>query len=476
MDGGETSDALRRIPAVDEILRREAFAPLLKRIPRPLVLKALGGVLEKMRTALRAGAVLATADSGKFAVSAADVEAVARELGQASLAPIVNATGVVLHTNLGRAPLAAQAAAWGAEVSRGYANLEFDVAQRRRGSRQAHVAEILCELTGAEAALVVNNNAAAVLLVLTAIGAGREVVVSRGELVEIGGAFRIPDVMRASNAKLVEVGTTNKTHARDYEAAVTGDTAALLKVHRSNFAVVGFTAEVSVAALALIAAARGVPLVVDLGSGALVDLAAIGLRGEMTLREAVGAGADVITASGDKLLGGPQAGILVGRRALIERAARHPLARALRCDKFTLAALEATLRIYRDGDPWREIPALAALALKTEEVAVRARRLADAILAERIDGLGVAVRDEVSRVGGGSFPLARLATRVVELTQKGRSAAAIDATLRCASPPVLARVSRGRVLLDPRTIFEGEFDFVVSAVRALRREETREIA
>jgi L-seryl-tRNA(Ser) seleniumtransferase len=476
MDLGETSDALRRIPAVDELLRREAFATLLVRIPRPLVLKALGGVLDKMRAAVRAGGAFATSDSGKFAVNAADVEAAARALGAASLAPIVNATGVVLHTNLGRAPLAARAVEHGAAVSRGYANLEFDVAGRRRGSRQTHVAELLCELTGAEAAMVVNNNAAAVLLALSALGALRDVVVSRGELVEIGGAFRIPDVMRASGARLVEVGTTNKTHARDYDAAVTGETAALLKVHRSNFAVVGFTAEVSVAALAARAKAHRVPLIVDLGSGALVDLAAIGLRGEMTLREAVSAGADVVTASGDKLLGGPQAGIIVGRRAQVDRIARHPLARALRCDKFTLGALEATLRIYRDGDPWREIPALAALALTPDEIGVRAHRLADAISAEAVPELRVRVQGGVSRVGGGAFPLARLATHVVALAGAGRSAEAIDRALRSATPPVLARVSRGNVLLDPRTISESEFDFVTGALRALKGEETREIA
>ena len=457
-------DALRRLPAVHVLADAAAGRG---GAPRWAVVEAARRAVAVRREALLSGGPDEAAGGGpdpaaELARLADEVAAAARALAAPSLRRVINATGVVLHTNLGRAPLAAEARAAVARAAGGYSNLEYDLAAGARGSRHDHLVAVLRDLTGAEDAVVVNNNAAATMLGLAALAAGRGVVVSRGELVEIGGSFRIPDILRASGCRLVEVGTTNKTRRADYEAAIDDDTALLLKVHRSNFAIVGFTAEVEAAELAELARARGLASMVDLGSGAMIDAAAwraMGLPAEPGVRAAVAAGLDLVCFSGDKLLGGPQAGILVGRAAAVARARRHPLMRALRPDKLTIAALAATLGLYRDGR-WAEVPALAMLGADDAALRARADRLAAAIGARRT-GLEVTVVRCASAVGGGAMPLAEPPSWAVALA--GRPADAIDRALRAAPVPVVARVDDGRVLLDVRTIDDDEVDLAAAA-------------
>jgi L-seryl-tRNA(Ser) seleniumtransferase len=400
-----------------------------------------------------------------LAIDPREVAAAAAELVRPALRRVINATGVVLHTNLGRAPLADAARAAIDEVAAGYSNLEYDLARGERGSRHDHLRGLLRELTGAEDAVVVNNNAAATVLGLAALAAGKEIIVSRGELIEIGGSFRLPEILALSRGVLVEVGTTNKTHARDYEAAIGPATGLLLKVHRSNFAIVGFTSEVAAEQVVAIGRARGVATMIDLGSGALVDRATQrrwGLPDEPTVAETVAAGADLVTFSGDKLLGGPQAGIAVGTAAAIERARKHPLMRALRPDKLTLAGLAATLAAYRDG-ALDAIPTTRMLGESSASLRARAVAVADAI--GEVSGLAIAVEPCTGAVGGGAMPAAQLASWAVTLT--GGSADAVDRALRRAPVPVIARIEAGRVWLDVRTIAAGEVVEVAAAVRTL---------
>jgi L-seryl-tRNA(Ser) seleniumtransferase len=430
---------LRDLPSVDELLKDETLAAA----PRERAVEAARAALESAREEIRAGA-----DPGDVASRARDElrRALAPRLGR-----VLNATGVIVHTNLGRAPLPESALARVAEVGRGYSNLEYDLAAGVRGSRQDHVAEALRRLTGAEAAAVVNNNAGAVLLVLAALAEGREVVVSRGELVEIGDGFRIPDVLARSGARLVEVGTTNRTRAADYERAIGPDTALLLRVHPSNYRIVGFTERPTLTQLARVAQRAALPLVDDLGSGALVPL-----HDEPTARDAVAAGADLVCFSGDKLLGGPQAGIVVGRADLVEHLRGHPLHRALRADKLTLAALEGTLAVYLDPDrARREIPVLRMLDEPAETVRARAERLAAAC--------GGDVEATVARVGGGALPLTELTSFACAVEEE------LAAALRAHDPPVIAIVRDGRTLLDCRTLRDDELDEVAAAVAAARR-------
>lgn len=434
-------DARRAIPAVGGIVERPAIRALAADWPPTLVTDAVRTLI----TAARGGAALPGDD-------AAWVDAITRQLEDRttrSLRPAINATGVVLHTNLGRAPLAPAALRAMVEVARGGSTLEYDVATGARGSRASHGATLLRELTGAEDALVVNNCAAGLVLALQALAAGRETIVSRGELVEIGGSFRVPEIMAASGTTLVEVGTTNRTHPDDYRRACSPRTGAIVKVHRSNFAIEGFVAEASIADLAPIAAAAGVPLVHDFGSGLMLDLSPWGLSGEPTAADAVRAGASLVIMSGDKLLGGPQAGLLLGTRAVIATLARHPLMRALRVDKLTLAALEATLALYRDpARARREIPALAMLT--TEAAALRARAEAVATaLGDPRPAADVRVEPSESTVGGGAFPTARLASWAVTL---GGDAVGLETRLRAGAVPVVTRVADGRVRLDLRSV------------------------
>lgn len=427
-------------------------------------------VVEAARRAIATtrAAILAGGDSVE--IDPAAVAAVATELARPVLRRVINATGVVLHTNLGRAPLAAPARAAVDEIAHGYSNLEYDLVSGERGSRHDHLRALLQELTGAEDALVVNNNAAATVLGLAALATDKEIIVSRGELVEIGGSFRLPEILKLSRGILVEVGTTNKTHARDYETAITPATGLLLKVHRSNFAIVGFTSEVAPEALVAIGRAKNLATMIDLGSGALVDRETQrrwGLPDEPTVAETVASGADLVTFSGDKLLGGPQAGIAVGTRAAITTARSHPLMRALRPDKLTLAALAATLAIYRDArrDPslLDSIPTTRMLGASTEALRAHANQLAAAI--GSIGGLTIEVEPCTSAVGGGAMPTAQLASWAVTL--RGQGPNELDRGLRRGG--VVARIENDRVWLDVRTIAADEFDAVVTAVRALAR-------
>ncbi|MCW2977331.1 MAG: L-seryl-tRNA(Sec) selenium transferase [Actinomycetia bacterium] len=421
---------LRDLPSVDELARG---------LDDPLAIEAARTVLDRAREEIRSGA-----DPGDLPGRLA---AELRAVRAPSLRRVLNATGVIVHTNLGRAPLAEEAIAQVVETARGYSNLELDLTEGTRGSRQDHVAALLRRLTGADAALVVNNNAAAVLLALAALGEGREVVVSRGELIEIGDGFRIPDVLMRSGARLVEVGTTNRTRAKDYEKAVGPDTALLLRVHQSNFRVVGFTELPRLEELAAVARRHGLPLVDDQGSGALLDL-----PGEPTAKESLAAGTDLVCFSGDKLLGGPQAGIVVGRADLVERLRRHPLQRAVRADKLTLAALEGTLRLYLDTP--ERIPVLRMLAQDTATVRARAERLASLV--------GGSVEETVGRVGGGALPLAELPSFACAVEES------LAAPLRHGEPPVVGVVRDGKLLLDCLTLADTEIDEVAAAVSAAR--------
>ena len=387
----------------------------------------------------------------------AAVEQELSALDRLSLRPVINATGVILHTNLGRAPLAREALENILEIARGYSNLELDLATGDRGSRYAHVEELLCRLSGAESALVVNNNAAAVLLSLNTLAEGKEVIVSRGQLVEIGGSFRIPDVMKKSGARLVEVGTTNRTHLRDYEQAVSEKTSLLLRVHTSNFRIVGFTAEVSLRELVALGRSRDLPVMDDLGSGCLVDLSALGLDPEPTVQEAVRAGADVVTFSGDKLLGGPQAGIIVGQKRYLDPIKRNPLNRALRIDKLTLAGLESTLRLYQQGEhALKRLPALRMLTVATAELERRSKRLCGRLTKALGRQVRVSLKNESSQVGGGALPIQDLPTKVIALAPEKLSAADLEQRLRNSSPPVIVRIKGDEVLLDLRTVAQEE--------------------
>lgn len=441
--------ALRSLPGVDQLLRGAAAGALLERYARPLVADALRAALAAAREGLRDGGAAAPGGEALVADAAARLAAVAAP----SLRPVVNATGIVLHTNLGRAPLAAAAVEALSAVAAAPCTLELDLAGGGRGERDAHVEAHLRALTGAEAALAVNNNAAGVLLALNTLAEGREVVVSRGELVEIGGAFRIPDVCAKSLATLREVGTTNRTHADDYAAAIGERTAVLLKVHPSNYRIAGFTAAVGLEALAAIGRARGVPVVEDLGSGALVDLGQWGLPAEPLVGDRLRRGADLVTFSGDKLLGGPQAGLVVGRADLVARLRRNPLRRALRCDKLTLAALEATLRLYRTApDLAAALPALSLLTRPLGEL----QTLGETALALLARALGpdyaLALEDAAAAIGSGAQPTATLPSKAIAIAHPSLPPLAIAARFRASEPPIVGRVHDGRFWLDLRCV------------------------
>ena len=451
-------DPRRQLPAVDALLAESDVTALVTAHPRGLVVRAVRDTIEHAR--VNGGAAPA---EGWGAAVRARVE----RLAAPSLVPVINATGVVLHTNLGRAPLARAAREAMARIAAGYSNLEYDLARGTRGSRHTLCRDLLVELTGAEDAIVVNNAAGALLVALSALARNGEAIVSRGELVEIGGAFRIPDIMARSGATLVEVGTTNRTHLKDYEGAVSDRTKLLLKVHRSNFQVTGFTADVSAHEIAVVAHARGVASLYDLGSGLLMDLSRWGLAGEPTVAEALASGVDAVAFSGDKLLGGPQAGILVGTRAAIEACRTDPLARAVRSDKFTLAALEATLALYREPETSRrEIPALRMLTEDVNDVRRRAEALRKGVEGERGGKACSELIEGESEVGGGSFPGAKLKTWLVRLNPQHLAPDTLAARLRANDPPVIARIADDRVVLDPRTIFPDELEAVTRAVRA----------
>jgi L-seryl-tRNA(Ser) seleniumtransferase len=417
--------------------------------------EAVRAEIDDRRAALRNGGADVTIE----AIAEAAAERAYASL-RASLRPVINATGVIIHTNLGRAPLSDAALAAMSAVGRGYSNLEYDLEAGERGSRYDHLESLLCRVTGAEAAIAVNNNASALLLVLSALAQGREVVISRGQLVEIGGGFRIPDVMSQSGASLVEVGTTNRTYLRDYEAAITESTVGLMRVHASNFRVIGFVESAALSDLARLARERGLLLLDDLGSGCLLDTRRYGLMQEPTPQESIAAGADLVMFSGDKLLGGPQAGIITGKRDLIAALRRHPLARALRMDKSSIAGLNATLLHYAKGEAESAVPVWRMIAAPLPQLSARARRWA------RFIGAGATVVDGRSMVGGGSLPEESLPAKLVAIPGTGAALEALAKRLRLGDPPIIARIEDNRLLLDPRTVDPREDAALVTGLKA----------
>jgi L-seryl-tRNA(Ser) seleniumtransferase len=452
---------LRNLPSVEQLLQTQQAAELVAAYGRPLTLQAIRGALDLVRARVSRRREATLPDREGLLAFASDMLS---EWTRPSLLPVINATGVILHTNLGRAPLSPASIAAMDAVSRGYSTLEFDLATGKRGSRLVHAEFLLRQLTGAEAAVVVNNNAAAVLLVLSALSARKRVVIARSQLVEIGGGFRVPDVMKQSGAKLVEVGTTNKTRLADYEEALEEGAALVLRAHQSNFKIVGFTEEPEWKEIVAAAYRAGVPCVDDLGSGALLDTARFGLAHEPTVQESLSAGADIVCFSGDKLLGGPQAGIIVGKADLLAKIKKHPLARAVRADKLCLAALTATLLHYLKDEAEREIPVWRMISAAPGQVKKRAKAWA----AELGQGEVAASR---STVGGGSLPGESLPTFVLSLAVK--SPAKFLDGLRLQSPPVIARTENDRILLDPRTVLpEQDGALLVNLMNALRKKSS----
>lgn len=444
---------LRSIPKVDEFL---GWLDDSVRAPESLIKAAVREILAEQRELILRGEKISQADLDRQALLPKFKERLARKMAP-NFTTVINATGVVVHTNLGRSILPRQAMDWLQKVGARYSNLEFDLQTGKRGSRYSLVEDLLCQLTGAEAGLVVNNNAAAVMLALETLAKDKEVIVSRGQLVEIGGSFRIPDVMAKSGARLVEVGATNRTHLKDYEAAITEETALLLKVHTSNFRIIGFTKEVEPAELVELGTRRGIPVMEDLGSGSFVDLSKFGLQKEPTVGEVIRAGVDVVTFSGDKLLGGPQAGLILGKKDIIARIKKNPMNRALRIDKFTLAGLEAILRLYFDEQvALKEIPTLAMLSMPPEVIAKRARRLLRRIKKPLAGVCDVSISRAFSRVGGGAMPEQDLPTWTLNLAPAGRTVNDLEKTLRRAQTPVIGRIEEDSLLLDMRTVADDE--------------------
>jgi L-seryl-tRNA(Ser) seleniumtransferase len=445
---------LRRVPSVDELLLRPRLTALCKEVDRAFAVDTLRGVLAQLRRDIIAGVAAEEGAVEPAEIEKRTVEAVENVLAP-SLKPVINASGVILHTNLGRAPLTAEVVEEFRRVATQYSNLEYDVGAGARGKRDVHCARLLERLTGAEAAIVVNNCAAAVLLTLAALARGGEVVVSRGELIEIGDGFRIPEIMEQSGTMLREVGTTNRTRITDYENAINERTRLLLRVHPSNFTVSGFTEKPEVAELIALGERRGLPVVEDLGSGCLVDLSAAGVS-EPTVRESVEAGFSLVLCSGDKLLGGPQAGIIAGNKELVAKVRRHPLFRALRVDKLTIAALEVTLRAYLRAD-WNEIPSQQMIRTTKEEISARTKHLVEA-LQKRLPGTETQfeIAEGASLIGGGSTPAQSLSTKVLRIRSKHYSATQLEARLRRGMAPVIARIEEDSVIVDLRTVFPAQ--------------------
>jgi len=456
---------LRQIPSVEKILGRSEIIPLCEKYSRPLVVKALQNRLEQIRKT-----IAATSDPVDDCIqminpTQKDIENEILILTSPSLKKVINATGVILHTNLGRSILSPELINHLTTVAGSYSNLEYDVEKGKRGSRYSHVEKLLCDITGAEAAFVVNNNAAAVVLALNTLAQDRETIVSRGELIEIGGSFRIPDILKRSGSRMVEVGTTNKTHLRDYESVISEKTAVLLKVHTSNYRIVGFTTEVELPELVKLGRQHKVPVVNDLGSGSLIDFSPYGLTQEPTVQEVVKTGVDVITFSGDKLLGGPQSGVIVGKRAILKSLIKNPLNRALRIDKLTLASLESTLRLYLDQESViQKIPTLRMITMTKAELDGRASRFKEKFLKNLPDTITIKIEDDLSQVGGGALPEQHLPTSVLALQSKAVTVQECEMRLRDHKPPVIARINKDQLRIDLRTVAEEDEEELADAL------------
>ncbi len=455
---------LRMLPGVDHVLERCGAQPFFNDIPKTVLVNAIRKILETLRT----GILGPDRDIAEESLSDAQItDAVMAAVIKATtpnLKPLVNATGVVVHTNLGRSLLPETVVENIALIAGRYSNLEYDLDAGQRGSRYASVEDLLCEISGAQAAIAVNNNAGAVLLCLETLARSKEVIVSRGELVEIGGSFRVPDVMAKSGGILREVGTTNRTHLSDYENAIEENTALLLKVHRSNYSVIGFTAEVSLKELVELSDKHGVPLMEDLGSGTFIDFSKYGLIKEPTVQESVAAGTDIVTFSGDKLLGGPQAGIIVGKKSIVDRIKQNPLARALRIDKLTLAALESTLRLYRDEEKAVDmIPTLQMLTMNIGDIEIRASHLVEDLKNISKSQLEISLIERSSRAGGGSLPLLELPSKCLCIRPQGMSAHALEKGMRENDPPIIGRIEENAYIMDPRTLKDDDLPIIRTA-------------
>ena len=459
---------LRKLPGVDHLLELTAEDVFFQDIPPAVVANSIRNVIDNKRQAILNDDPSINNDSLADPHLIDAVKHAAKNAMTPNLKNTINATGVVVHTNLGRSLLAPEVVENLITIASRYSNLEYDLSFGKRGSRYSCVEDLICEISGAEAAMVVNNNAGAVLLCLETLARDKEVVVSRGELVEIGGSFRVPDVMAKSGGILREVGTTNRTHLRDYENAIAPNTGLLLKVHTSNYSVVGFTAEVSLPELVDLGVAHQLPVMEDLGSGTFIDFSKYGLLKEPTVQESVTAGADVITFSGDKLLGGPQSGIIVGKKEVVDRIKKNPITRALRIDKLTLAALESTLRLYRDEEKAvRIIPTLGMIMLPLEEIQKRAQQLADAIKKSGDTRLHIQLIERSSKTGGGALPLMELPSLCVGIQIKGISPNVLEKTMRSNDPPIIGRIEDDLFVMDPRTIQKDELSIIETAFENL---------
>lgn len=456
----------RSIPKVDVLLENELIQKLIAEFSRETVMESIRVKTEELRAFIGKSEDEESCKE-KIEHLLRDVQGAVVTMNEPNMISVINGTGTILHTNLGRAPIGQKHMEQVAKIATGYSNLEYNLEAGRRGERYSHFEELLCKLTGAEAAMAVNNNAAAVLLILNAMGKGKEVIVSRGELVEVGGKFRIPDVMEQSGAHLVEVGTTNKTHLEDYEEVITEETAALLKVHTSNYRIIGFTDTVSIAELSELAKKNDIPVIEDLGSGVLIDLSKYGITYEPTVQDSIKNGVDVLSFSGDKLLGGPQAGIIIGKKKYIDRMKKNQLTRALRIDKFTASALEVVLQEYlSEENAIKNIPVLQMMTMTLEEVTEKAETLAQ-MLRDKNVAAEITVVDCESQIGGGSLPMERLASKGITVKPSNISTVDLEIQMHHMAKPIVGRILNDEILLDARTIFTEQFDVVVEQLATL---------
>ena len=462
-------ELLRSIPSVDKIIERDDVKALLGEYSRGIVLKAIQRKLENVRrNILNTQEPLSDKEPITVDFPGDEIKEIIQAFSNNHLEKVINATGVILHTNMGRSILPVEAIDNLADIAHSYSNLEYDLEEGRRGHRYSHVEELLCEISGAESAFVVNNNAGAVLLTLNALSDGKEAIVSRGELIEIGGSFRIPDIMKRSGALMVEVGTTNKTHLSDYEKAIGEKTGLLLKVHTSNYRIVGFTSEVDLSALIELGEKHNLPLLNDLGSGSLIDFSLYGIAHEPTVQDVVKTGIDVVTFSGDKLLGGPQAGIILGKRNILDKLIKNPLNRALRIDKLTLIALESTLRLYLDQETViQKIPTLRMITLPLETIERRVFDLKRKLQENIPDHIKLQIIDDTSQVGGGALPSQELPTKVIAITSKSISVQDLEKRLRENKPPIIARINKDQLRIDLRTVDESEEEYLIATITSL---------